>query len=181
MSQIDEFLIRSCTPTIENWPDTGLWYKDIAPLFANPRATRMITDALVQRYLDWDITHIAALDGFGCLLGSNLAYALNKPLLMIRKNGEQRAPVERLDYTHGTLTDTYDIASGSLSFGNRVLLVDDVIGRGDSMLAATQLIKRCEASVAEAVSILSLMHLGGTQRLNEANIANYSLLLMDEP
>lgn len=94
----DEFLIRSHISTVKDWPATGVNFRDITPLFKNPKTARMITDALVLRYLDADFSHIAAIDARGFLLGSNLAYALNKPLILIRKPGKLPGEVDRLHY-----------------------------------------------------------------------------------
>ncbi|MEH6471694.1 MAG: adenine phosphoribosyltransferase, partial [Halopseudomonas sp.] len=76
----DECYIRSAIRAVPDWPEPGVMFRDIAPLFQDTKALHIVIDALSQRYIDADITHIAALDARGFLLGSVLAYKLNKPL-----------------------------------------------------------------------------------------------------
>src|SRR5690606_39884708 len=51
-------------------------------------AVRMVTDSMIQRYVESPVTHIGAIDARGFLLGAVLAYELNKPLVLFRKAGK---------------------------------------------------------------------------------------------
>ena len=53
----------------------------------------MVADSFIQRYVEADFTHIGALDARGFLVGSILAYELNKPLVLFRKQGKLPADV----------------------------------------------------------------------------------------
>ncbi len=81
----DECYIKSVMRTIPDWPEPGIMFRDITPLFKDPKALRMISDAFIQRYIDSDITHIASIDARGFLIGSIMAYQLNIPLVLVRK------------------------------------------------------------------------------------------------
>jgi adenine phosphoribosyltransferase len=176
---IDEFLLKSHVQRVENWPHEGMDSLDITPLFRNPVTTRMITDAMTQRYLEQDISHIVALDAGGFLLGSNLSYVLNLPLVLIRKPGKLPPPVESLEFASGQSTDILEIQKDALVEDARVLVVDDLIATGSTVLAATQLVQRSGASVIEVAAIIALSNSGGLERLSDTGIANYSLLMLD--
>ena len=86
----DECYIKSVMRTIPDWPEPGIMFRDITPLFKDPKALRMISDAFIQRYIDSDITHIASIDARGFLIGSIMAYQLNIPLVLVRKKASYR-------------------------------------------------------------------------------------------
>lgn len=87
----DECYVKSVIRTISDWPEPGVQFRDITPLFKDPKALRMISDAFIQRYIDTEITHIASIDARGFLISSIMAYHLNIPLVLVRKKANFRA------------------------------------------------------------------------------------------
>jgi len=174
----DEFLIKSHIASISDWPTAGVNFRDISPLFKNPKTARMVTDAFAQRYIDQNITHIGALDARGFLLGSNLAYVLNLPLILIRKPGKLPGEVDRVDYSSEYAENILELQKGSVTKGDRVLLIDDLIATGGTQLAAAQLIRGQGAEVAEAATIIDLIDLGGSQKLADAGIPVFNLCIL---
>lgn len=172
----DDYLIRSQLPVINDWPTPGERFRDITSLFANPKIARMMTDTLVLRYIDSKVTHIVALESQGFLIGSNLAYALNKPLVLIRKPGKLAGPIDNVRFNNKVL----EMQQHALQNTDHVVLIDGVIGTGSSLLAATQLVKTQGATILEATTLLDLVSLGGSQKLGEAGVASYSLVLLED-
>ena len=60
-----------------------------------------------------------------------------------------------------------------------VLLVDDLMATGGTMLAAVRLIKRLKAEVLEACAIIDLRDLGGSALLRNEAVRVFSLLAID--
>jgi adenine phosphoribosyltransferase len=176
----DEFLIRSHISTIEDWPTAGVNFRDITPLFKNPKTARMITDSLVLRYIDEDFSHIAAIDARGFLLASNLAYALNKPLMLIRKPGKLPGKVDHLYYESEYAKGELELQQGSFGEADRVIVVDDLIATGGTLMAAIKLIHGQGAKVAEVAAIIDLINLNGSRQLAENGIACFSLISYDD-
>jgi len=56
-----------------------------------------------------------------------------------------------------------------------VLIFDDLIATGGTLIAAANLVRRMGAKVFEAAAIIDLPELGGSQRLNDMNIPTYCL------
>ena len=81
----DEFDIKSLIRPVQDFPKPGVVFRDITPLFQSPRALRMVADSFIQRYVEADFSHVAAMDARGFLIGSVIAYELNKPLILFRK------------------------------------------------------------------------------------------------
>ena len=171
--------IRQAVRTIADWPAPGIQFSDITPLMHDPKIFRMLIDSFVHRYQGQDIQGIAALDARGFLLGAPLAYELGLTLVPVRKQG--KLPYE-------TISQSYDLEYGSATIelhtdafkpGDKVLVIDDLIATGGTMLAACELIKQLGAEVIECAAIIDLPVLGGSQKISEAGFPVYSVCDFD--
>lgn len=171
----DEYTIKSLVRPIPDFPKAGVTFRDITPLYRSPRAMRMVADSLIQRYVESPVTHIGAIDARGFLLGAVLAYELNKPLILFRKVG--KLPGDTLKDTYATEYSKaeLEVQRDALQGGEQVLLLDDLIATGGTLLAAARLVKQLGASVYEAAAIIDLPDLGGSRKLQDAEIPTYSL------
>lgn len=171
----DEYSIKSLVRPIPNFPKAGVTFRDITPLYQSPRAMRMVADSLIQRYVESPVTHIAAIDARGFLLGAVLAYELNKPLILVRKAGKLPADVISETYSSEYGNCVVEIHRDALQGGEQVLLLDDLIATGGTFLAAARLIKQLGADIYEAAAIIDLPDLGGSRKMQDADIPTYTL------
>ncbi len=172
----DECYLKSVIRAVPNWPEEGVTFRDIAPLFLDPRALHMVADNFTQHYMNADITHIASLDARGFLIGSVVAYKLNLPLVLVRKKGKLPGKVLQEQYTLEYGTSTVEIHDDACGEGDKVLIIDDLIATGGSILAASTLLRRLGAQVTEAAAIIDLPDLQGSTRLQEADIPVHTLI-----
>ncbi|WP_313517175.1 adenine phosphoribosyltransferase [Pseudomonas sp.] len=171
----DEFAIKSVIRPVVDFPKPGVVFRDITPLFQSPRALRMVVDSFIQRYVEAEFSHVGALDARGFLLGPIIAYELNKPLILFRKKG--KLPADLLVETYSTEygDSVIEVQRDSLCEGDSVLLMDDLIATGGTLIAAANLVKRMGASVYEAAAIIDLPELGGSAKLGDAGISTFTL------
>src|SRR5690606_15053533 len=148
-------------------------------LYQSPRAMRMVADSMIQRYVESPVTHIGAIDARGFLLGAVLAYELNKPLILFRKAGKLPADCLREGYSTEYGEAHLEIHRDSLTEGDQVLLLDDLIATGGTFLAAARLVSR-GAEVYEAAAIIDLPDLGGSRLIQDAGIATFTLCAFEE-
>ena len=168
--------IKSHIRTVPDWPAPGLQFRDITPLLSNPKVFRVLIDQFVHRYFDTRPSAIAGLDARGFIIGSVLAYELNVGFVPIRKKG-------KLPFT--TMAETYELEYGSATVeihtdavnrGDRVVLIDDLIATGGTMMAGKRLLERLGATVIEGAAIVDLPELGGSARLREAGLQLHTLI-----
>ena len=171
----DEFDIKSLIRPVPDFPKPGVVFRDITPLFQSPRALRMVVDSFIQRYVETEFSHIAAMDARGFLFGSIMAYELNKPLILFRKQGKLPAEVLAESYQTEYGEALLEVHADSLCEGDRVLIFDDLIATGGTLLAAARLIKRLGAQVHEAAAIIDLPELGGSRKLQDMGIPTFTL------
>ena len=170
--------LRQHMRTVPDWPAPGVQFRDITPLLQNPRVFRVLIDAFVHRYMDPAVRPdvVAGLDARGFILGAVVAYELNVGFIPIRKKG-------KLPFT--TVEETYELEYGSATVelhtdavhpGDRVLLIDDLIATGGTMLAGKKLLEKLGATVTEGAAIVDLPELGGSARLREAGLKLFTLV-----
>ncbi|CAE6918001.1 MULTISPECIES: adenine phosphoribosyltransferase [Pseudomonas] len=171
----DEFSIKTLIRPVPDFPKPGVIFRDITPLFQSPRALRLVADSFIQRYVEAEFSHIGAMDARGFLIGSIIAYELNKPLVLFRKQGKLPADVLSEGYQTEYGEAFLEVHADSLCEGDSVLVFDDLIATGGTLIAAANLVRRMGADVFEAAAIIDLPELGGSQKLQDAGIATFTL------
>lgn len=178
LSQVLGDFLRSHIRTVSDWPEKGVQFRDITPLLQNPRVFRVLIDAFVHRYMEAGMRPdvVAGLDARGFILGSVVAYELGLGFVPIRKKG-------KLPFT--TVEETYELEYGSATVelhtdavqaGQRVLLMDDLIATGGTMMAGKKLLEKLGATVMEGAAIVDLPELQGSARLKEAGLTLFTLV-----
>ncbi len=168
--------IKSHIRTVPDWPAPGVQFRDITPLLSSPRVFRVLIDQFVHRYFDVRPDAIAGLDARGFIIGAVVAYELNIGFLPIRKKG-------KLPFT--TVEETYELEYGSATVemhtdavkpGDRVVLIDDLIATGGTMMAGKRLLERLGATVIEGAAIVDLPELKGSAKLQAAGLPLFTLV-----
>lgn len=170
--------LRSHIRTVPDWPEQGVQFRDITPLLQNPRVFRVLIDAFVHRYMQTGMRPdvVAGLDARGFILGSVVAYELGLGFVPIRKKG-------KLPFS--TVEETYELEYGSATVelhtdavhaGQRVLLIDDLIATGGTMMAGKKLLEKLGATVMEGAAIVDLPELQGSARLQAAGLPLFTLV-----
>ena len=116
--------IKSKIRTIKDFPKTGIMFRDVSTLFADPEGIRMLVDSFRREYeLRKDIDLIVGIESRGFIVGSLIANALNKGFVMIRKPGKLPGNVlsesYKLEYGEDSVEiheDAFLMARGFLSW-----------------------------------------------------------------
>jgi len=125
---------------------------------------------------DTAITHIVGIESRGFLFGIALALRMSKPFVMARKRGKLPPRVISVSFDLEYGQDSLEIRHDSLSPGAGVLLVDDVLATGGTLLGAAELVARAGAHVVGSVCFLEIKALRGAERLSAADILVKSIL-----
>jgi adenine phosphoribosyltransferase len=172
---VDE-LIASIAVDVPDFPEPGVLFRDLTPVFADAGAFRRVVDALTAP-ADVD-PRAAALSGAGSafdvvvgveargfLLAAAVALDAGTGVVPVRKAG--KLPRERVsaEYSLEYGTATLELHSDSIRPGQRVLVVDDVLATGGTLEAAIALVEKLGGVVTAVSVVIELLALGGRQRL----------------
>jgi adenine phosphoribosyltransferase len=153
-------VIASLTRNVADFPNPGVQFKDLTPLFADRDGMAAVTDALADIASGADL--VAGIDSRGFLVAAAVAGRLGIGVLAIRKGGKLPPPVhaEQYDLEYGSAT--LEIPADGIDLrGRNVVIIDDVLATGGTMAAAARLLKRAGATVTGAAVVTELAALGG--------------------
>ena len=168
-------LVRNAIRSVPDWPKQGVTFRDITPVLQDPRSFRALIDIFVYRYMRQRMDLVAGVDARGFIIGSVLAYELNLGFVPVRKSGK---------LPFNTVAEEYKLEYGNASVemhtdavlpGQRVLLVDDLIATGGTMVAASRLLQRLGANVVEAAAIIDLPDLGGSRLIRDSGLPVFTV------
>lgn len=168
--------IRSHIRTVPDWPAPGVQFRDITPLLSDPKVFRVLIDQFVHRYFGMDATAIAGLDARGFIIGSVVAYELNIGFIPIRKKGKLPYATVAEEYELEYGSATVEIHADAAKAGDRIVLIDDLIATGGTMMAGKKLLERLGATVVEGAAIVDLPELGGSDKLRAAGLPLFTLV-----
>ena len=167
--------IRNTIRSVPDWPKPGVTFRDITPVLQDPQAFRVLIDMFVYRYMRQRLDLVAGIDARGFIVGSVLAYELNLGFVPVRKKGKLPFQTVAEEYSLEYGNATVEMHTDSVRPGQRVLLIDDLIATGGTMVAASRLLQRLGANVVEAAAIIDLPELGGSQLVKNAGLSVYTV------
>ena len=150
---------------INDFPVPGILFRDITPLLMNADAFSYAVDAFADHYVGRSIDTIMAIEARGFLLAAPLAYRIKRPLVLARKEGKLPAESYRTEYTLEYGTNVVEVHRDSISSGDKVLIVDDVLATGGTLAAAASLVEEAGARVEGLALLMELTDLQGRQHL----------------
>jgi adenine phosphoribosyltransferase len=122
---------------------------------------------------------VAGLDARGFILGAVVAYELNVGFVPIRKKGKLPFTTVEETYELEYGTATVELHTDAVKPGQKVLLIDDLIATGGTMMAGKKLLEKLGATVTEGAAIVDLPELGGSQRLQDTGLKLFTLVAYD--
>ena len=170
--------LRDNIRTVNDWPAPGVAFRDITPLLSDPRVFRVLIDAFVHRYMAPELRPdvVAGLDARGFIIGSVVAYELGVGFVPIRKKGKLPFTTIEQSYELEYGSATVEVHTDAVRPGQRVLLIDDLIATGGTMMAGMQLIKKLGGTLVEGAAIVDLPELKGSQLLKDAGLPLFTLV-----
>jgi adenine phosphoribosyltransferase len=174
---INQYL-RDHIRTVPNWPAPGIQFRDITPLLQDAKVFRILIDAFVHRYMDPSMRPdvVAGLDARGFILGAVVAYELNVGFIPVRKKGKLPFSTVEETYELEYGSATVELHTDAVKAGQRVLLIDDLIATGGTMMAGKKLLEKLGATVVEGAAIVDLPELGGSTKLRDSGLPLFTLV-----
>jgi len=166
--------------TVRDWPQPRVNFRDVTTLFNDPEAFRVMIEAFAMDCTRLEVDVIAAIDARGFIIGGALSYQLHKPFALVRKKGKLPYTTIEESYTLEYGSATIEINADACEPGQRVLLVDDLIATGGTLLASANLFKKIGAQVVGVAAIIDLPELGGSAKLRDAGWPVHSLCAFNE-
>ena len=164
-------------PGVPDFPKPGILFRDISPLLANPAVFKEAIAQMEALAQSFDYTHILGIESRGFIFGSALAHHAHKGLALARKPNKLPLATHKEFYGLEYGSDSLEIQQSTLPAGAKVLLIDDVLATGGTLIAANKLLRNAGFEVCGAITLLEISFLNGRQLLDQHGIANKSVLV----
>lgn len=155
---------------IPDFPEPGVLFRDLGPVFADQSAFRALVDGLAGTVAE-SADVLVAIEARGFLLGAAVGYAAGLGIVPVRKPGKTPLVAERVEYQLEYGSATLELPAGLLTAGQRVVIVDDVLATGGTVAASAQLVEAAGATVVGVSVVMELAALNGRKRLPDYPLA----------
>ena len=156
---MSDFDFESLIVNIPDYPEPGVIFKDITPLLADPAGFSAVIDAIAEHFKDAGVTKVIGAEARGFMIGAPVAYRLGAGFIPARKPGKLPREVISEKYTLEYGTNELQIHADALSADDVVLLVEDLIATGGTVVAQVKLVQKVGAKLAGMGFLMELAFL----------------------
>ena len=154
-------LLLSNLRSIPDFPIPGILFRDVTTLFKSAECLKELEDTLYEMYKDKGITKVVGIESRGFIMGASLAIRLGAGFVPVRKPGKLPAETIQESYQKEYGTDTIEIHKDAISENDVVLIHDDLLATGGTMLAAYNLVQKFAPKATFINFIIELVDLKG--------------------
>lgn len=159
--------LRRLILDVPDHPKPGIVFKDFTPLLADPRGLALAVELMANPYRTAGIDVVVGAESRGFIFGTAVAQALSAGFVPIRKKGKLPRAVRRAEYALEYGTDCLEIHVDGIRPGQKVLMVDDLLATGGTLLAGCGLIRSLGGVVSGITVLIELAALRGREKLTE--------------
>lgn len=150
---------------VPDWPKKGVRFYDITTLLEHPRTLQYVINEMTRPFLEEKIDKVVAIDARGFILATPIAFQLGAGVCLVRKKGKLPYKTIEASYEKEYGPDTLTMHADSVKKGERILIVDDLLATGGTLLATVEMVEKLGGVVAGISLIVDLPFLGGSQKL----------------
>ena len=153
--------------SIPDYPKKGILFRDITTLIKNEEAFSETINQIIKILKNYKFDKIAAIESRGFVFASAVSYVLKKPFILLRKKNKLPAERYSVDFKLEYGTATIEMHKDSISLGDKVVIIDDLIATGGTAEAGAKIIEMAQGSVILFIFVINLFDLGGCDKLRK--------------
>ena len=162
--------------SIPNYPKKGILFRDITTLIKNAEAFKFTNDKIIEISKNIEFDKVAAIESRGFVFAATVSYKLQKPFILLRKKNKLPAETHSIEFELEYGKATIEVHKDSISKGEKVLIIDDLIATGGTAEAAAKLIEISQGTVAGFIFVINLFDLPGNKLLNKKGYETHNLI-----
>ena len=167
----DPLNLKQYIRTVENFPISGITFRDITSLIETPAAFVKTCNELTKITKKFNANIVASIESRGFIFAGTIARDLELPFVLARKPGK---------LPNKTFSKSFDLEYGStsieiqkntkISTDDNIVIVDDLVATGGTALACAELFTNNFNIKIENILILSVIdlpELGGSKLIKD--------------
>ncbi|AEP29268.1 adenine phosphoribosyltransferase [Brumicola nitratireducens] len=169
-------LIKSAITSIPDYPKKGIMFRDVTSVLQNHEAFTACIEQLKAQFNGMTFDKVVGTEARGFLFGAPLALEMGIGFVPARKPGKLPREVISETYELEYGIDALEIHKDAILPGERVLMIDDLLATGGTMVATANLIRQLGGIAEHAGFVISLPEIGGAKKLEEHGVTPFSLI-----
>ena len=162
--------LRKLIREVPDFPKPGILFYDITTLLKDPTAFREVIDRMVEQVRGTEIDVVVGMESRGFIFSAPIAYQLGAGFVPVRKLGKLPSETIEVEYALEYGTATLEIHRDAIATGQRVLIVDDLLATGGTVMGTIELVQRLGGVVAGLSFMVELSALRGREHLSQFDI-----------
>ena len=163
--------------TIPDYPVKGIQFKDITTLLQNADHFKKVVEDMTTPWVNTKIDAVLSIESRGFIMAGAIAYKLDAAFIPLRKPNKLPGETFKVSYTLEYGSTEMHIHKDALDGVNNVLIIDDLLATGGTVLAAIELVSKFKnKNILGAGFLINLPKLGGSLALNERGVRVHSLI-----
>lgn len=168
-------IVKKAITTVPDYPKPGIMFRDVTSLMQDSSAFKHSIELLAEQYSSYTFDRVAGTEARGFIFGAPLAIELGIGFVPVRKPNKLPRKVISESYELEYGIDTLEMHHDSVFHGEKILMIDDLLATGGTMLATANLIRQLGGVVEHAGFVVSLPDLGGEGKLAQSGIQCHSI------
>lgn len=161
--------IRSQIREIQDFPKSGIGFKDITPVIQDPLSFGYVIDRMVSWGEERDPQLVVGIESRGFLFAAPVANKMGLGLAVIRKKGKLPGKTVWVRAPNEYAVEQFEMHEDCLVPDQRVLIIDDLIATGSSTVSAIDLVKKLGGEVAGFACLVELSFLHGLEFIRKSH------------
>ena len=162
--------LRAKIREVPDFPKPGILFYDITTLLKEPEAFAEVVDRMANLVKDERIDVVVGMESRGFIFAAPLAHKLGAGFVPVRKLGKLPAETIEVEYDLEYGTATLEVHRDAIKAGQRVLIVDDLLATGGTVIGTIELVRRLGGEIASLAFMVELTALKGREKLGEFTI-----------
>ena len=159
--------LRAKIREIPDFPKPGILFYDITTLLKDAGAFKESIQLMLEPFRDKQIDIVVGMESRGFIFSAPMAMELGAGFVPVRKLGKLPAETASVEYALEYGTNTLEIHKDALQPTQKVLIVDDLLATGGTVLGTMELVKTLKAEVVGLAFLVELLFLKGRERLSD--------------
>jgi adenine phosphoribosyltransferase len=157
--------LRAKIREVPDFPKPGILFYDITTLLSDPAAFREAIELMTEPFKDERIDVVVGMESRGFIFSAPMALHLDAGFVPVRKLGKLPSETISVEYELEYGTNTLEVHRDAIRPRQRVLIVDDLLATGGTVLGTIELVKQLKGDIAGLSFLVELGALKGRQRL----------------
>jgi adenine phosphoribosyltransferase len=164
--------LRAKIREVPDFPKPGILFYDITTLLKDAVAFKEAIDLLTEPFEDTKVDVVVGMESRGFIFSAPMAYRLNAGFVPVRKLGKLPAETVSVEYSLEYGTNTLEVHKDAIQPGQRVLVVDDLLATGGTVIGTIELVQQLKGEVVGLAFLVELLFLKGRERLKQYDVSS---------